>query len=261
MLETMLITFREGLEAFLIVAITLAYLTKTGRFNLVKPAWFGVIVALIISATTGYHIQELAGEPVTEGILALIAGGLVATLTVYVMKTAGTIRQDIHNRIEKHAAQDGALAEIGIFFFVVLMISREGMETALMLGALTGKTETSALMGGAMLGLALVGVIGYFWIRQSHRINLKLFMQVTGIFLVLFSIHLFLYGLHELSEMHAIPFLSEEMTITFHHMTEPFEPGEPIGNLITYSLLAIPCGWLFVSYLRGKPETQAAAAE
>lgn len=260
MLETLLITFREGLEAFLIVAIMLAYLTKTGRFNLITPVYAGSIVALLISATTGYHIKEMASNPVTEGTLALIAGGLVATLTVYVMKTAKTIRQEIHSRLEKQAEQDGAMAEIGIFLFTVLMISREGMETALMLGSLSKHIGGEATLVGIGGGLALVGLIGYFWIKQSHRINLKLFLQVTGIFLVLFSVHLFLYGMHELSEMGALP-LPDSMNMAFHTFTERFEPDHPIGQAITYSLLVIPCGWLLVSYLRDRFAAIPAGAE
>lgn len=261
MLETMLITFREGLEAFLIVAITLSYLIKTGRFNLVRPVWAGVLVALLVSATTGWHVAELAGEPVWEGTLALIAGVLVASLTVYVMRTAKTIRQDIHSRIEKHAAQEGALAEIGIFAFTVLMIAREGMETALMLGSISGRTDAGAMMAGAALGIMLVAVIGWLWLRHSHRINLRLFMQVTGIFLVLFSIHLFMYGIHELSEMAALPFLSDEMAMTVHYWTEPFESSEPLGQLIIYSLLAVPCAWILIAYLHERLGHAQAAAE
>ena len=258
MAETLLITFREGLEAFLIIAIMLAYLTNTGRLNLIKPVYFGIAVALIISASTGYHIGELANDPVMEGMLALIAGALVASLTYYVMKSAKTIRQDIHKRIEKSAQQEGVFAEIGIFVFTVLMIAREGMETALMLGAISSTTEAPAMIFGALAGLSLAGIIGYLWLKQSHKINLKLFMQVTGIFLVLFSAHLFMYGLHELSEMMALP-LSEDMNIWFHHVTEPFESDQPLGMLITYSLLVIPLAWLAYAFWQDRGHQNNAA--
>lgn len=81
MLETAIITFREGLEMFLIVAITLAYLAKTNRPHLKKPVYWGIAVALFVSVTTGWHIAELAEDPMTEGVLAITAGVLVATMT------------------------------------------------------------------------------------------------------------------------------------------------------------------------------------
>ena len=195
MLETLLITFREGLEAFLIIAITLAYLTKTDRQNLVKPVYFGAFVALIISATTGWHIAELADTPFMEGILAIIAGVLVASLTYIVMKNAKNIKKTLTHKIETQATKTGWGAVIGIFLFTVVMVAREGMETALMLGAISSKTDSTSMLIGAMSGLTLTALIGYLWVKQSHKINLKLFMQVTGVFLILFSIHLFLYGI------------------------------------------------------------------
>ena len=99
MLETLLITFREGLEAFLIVAITLAYLTKTGRDHLKMPVYIGIIVALVISATTGWHIAEMADTPFIEGWLAIVAGILVASLTYYMMTSAHKIKSHIGDTI------------------------------------------------------------------------------------------------------------------------------------------------------------------
>lgn len=262
MLETAVVIFREGLEAFLIVAIMLAFVTNTGRHNLRKPIFSGIIVAFLISATTGYHVADLAQEPIWEGSLAIIAGLLVASFTIYIMRTAKHIRGDIHKRMETAASQDGALAEIGIFVFTILMIAREGMETALMLGAYSGQIEPAQMWMGAALGFGLVAVIAYLWTTQSHKINLKLFLQVTGVFLVLFAFELFFYGLHELSEMNNIPLIGEEANMNFHIWSEFIE--EPIiSNLITLGLLAIPSLWLLGAYVRDKvkPVQKFSAAE
>jgi high-affinity iron transporter len=245
MLETAIITFREGLEMFLIVAITLAYLIKTGRNHLKEPVYWGVGVAAIISLTTGWHIAELAQDPAMEGALALTAGVLVATMTYTVMKASRNMRNDINARLETHAQKEGWGAVLGIFFFTLLMIVREGMETAMMLGAMSGSINQGNLIVGALAGFAAVGVIGYVWVKQSHRINLRLFMQATGIFLIMFCAHLFMYGFHELTEVGAMPFIDN---FKWHMLTEPFEPGEPIGNLITAALLVVPGLWLAYSY-------------
>jgi len=249
MLETAVITFREGLEMFLIVAIMLAYLTKSGRAHLRESVYWGIGVAVLISVSTGWHIAELAQEPAMEGGLAIAAGVLVASLTYTMMKKAKNIRQEIGARLEASAAKDGFAAMAGVFGFTVLMIAREGMETAMMLGSMSGAINNGDLLVGALIGFAAVGAIGYLWVKQSKNINLRVFMQVTGIFLILFCVHLFLYGFHELTEGGLIPGIDN---FYWHNLTEPFEPGEPIGQLITLSLLAIPCGWIFVNYLRHK---------
>lgn len=251
MLETMLITFREGLEAFLIVAIMLAYVTKTGRTNLIKPIYAGIVASVLLCGFTGFQVASMAENPAWEGFFALLAGALVATMTVYVMKTAGNISGEIKARIDRESEKDDSMAEIGIFAFTVLMISREGMETAMMLGAISGSVDAAMMMTGAALGITLVAIIGYMWVKQSHRINLKLFMQVTGIFLVLFSIHLFTYGFHELTETELLP-LPDHWVMTLHTLSEPLESGEPIGQAILYSMVVVPCLWIAVTYFRNR---------
>jgi high-affinity iron transporter len=63
MIDTLLITFREGLEAFLIVAITLAYLTKTNRLALIPAVYAGVGVAILLSSYIGYRIGDCTPVP------------------------------------------------------------------------------------------------------------------------------------------------------------------------------------------------------
>jgi high-affinity iron transporter len=261
MLETSIITFREGMEMFLIVAIMFAYLTKTGRNHLKEPVYWGVGVAAIVSVTTGWHIAELAEDPLMEGMLALTAGVLVATMTYTVMKAAGTLKKVINDKIEIVAQKDGMAAMVGMFVFTFVMIVREGMETAMMLGAMSGNVNDGELIMGALLGFAIVGVIGYVWIKQSYRINLRLFMQATGIFLMMFCLHLFMYGFHELTEVAAVPFIDN---FKWHTLTEPFESGEPIGDLYSIAMVVVPLAWMAYSYGWDKyiaPRLMPSAAE
>ena len=247
MLETFVITFREGLEMFLIVAIILAYLSKTGRTSMKRAVYWGIGVAILISVTTGWHIAELAQDPFMEGAFALSAGVLVASMTYMVMRSAKNIRKNIHNKVDRTAEKGGLAAIVGMFLFTVIMISREGMESAMMLGSLSSALSIGDLFFGVVMGFGAVAVIGNLWISQSERINLRVFMQVTGIFLMLFCVHLFLYGFHEITEVQAVPFIDN---VYWHTLTEPLEPGEPIGDLISLVLLAIPCAWIGINYYR-----------
>ena len=49
MLQAFVITLREGLEAFLIVAISLAYLRKTGRQQLIPAVHWGIALSILVS--------------------------------------------------------------------------------------------------------------------------------------------------------------------------------------------------------------------
>ena len=46
MLQSFVITLREGLEAFLIIAISLAYLRKTDRRELIPAVHWGLAAAI-----------------------------------------------------------------------------------------------------------------------------------------------------------------------------------------------------------------------
>ena len=48
-LQAFVVTLREGLEAFLIVAISLAYLRKTGRLELIPAVRWGIALSILIS--------------------------------------------------------------------------------------------------------------------------------------------------------------------------------------------------------------------
>jgi high-affinity iron transporter len=254
MLQTLIITFREGLESFLIVAIMLAYLTKTGRHHLKTPVYWGIAAALLVSATTAWHVAALAQNPVWEGSLAIASGIMVASFTIYVMRTAKNIRSDINHSLEENARKAGFAAAFGIFLFTVLMVAREGMETAMMLGTMTATTSLPSMLIGGVAGLGLMAVIGGMWVSHGHKINIKLFLQVTGIFLVLFSIYLFAYGVSELSE------------VLEHGAGEVESPDELawealLGQIASYGLLAVPCLWLGYAWMKDKffaPKIEAA---
>ena len=136
MLQAFVITLREGLEAFLIVAISLAYLRKTGRRGLVPAVHWGIAVSIGLSVWLGVLLQRARNQALWEGLLALAAAVLVASLIVHMWRAARHIKRQIEGRLHDSAAKGGAAAFLGVFAFTVLMISREGMETALLMNAL-----------------------------------------------------------------------------------------------------------------------------
>jgi len=134
MTTAFIITLREGLEAFLIVAISLAYLKKTGRQQLVAAVHWGIAVAVALSVGAAFLFQQASNQALWEGILGLTAALLVGTLIVHMWRHAKRMKRDIEAHLESSAAKVGTKALIGVFLFTLLMITREGMETALLMG-------------------------------------------------------------------------------------------------------------------------------
>ena len=99
------------------------------------------------------------------------------------------------------------------------MISREGMETALLMGTLALQVQAMTIIAGAVAGTLAAAASRWLWSRYGHRVNLGLFFQVTAIFLLVFVVQLLIYGFHELTEANIFPD-SEAL----HWATEPYGP-------------------------------------
>ena len=136
MLQAFVITLREGLEAFLIVAISIAYLKKTGRRSLVPAVNWGIAGSIALSILAGLLFARAANQALWEGILALVAGVLVASLTVHMWRAGKRMKKEIETRLEASSARLGTGAFLGVLGFTLLMITREGMETALLMNTL-----------------------------------------------------------------------------------------------------------------------------
>jgi high-affinity iron transporter len=256
MAQAFVITLREGLEAFLIVAISLAYLRKSGRAELTRAVHIGILAALALSAVGGYVLYNAANQELFEGPLAIVAAISVTWMVVHMWRAGRHMKGDIEGRLASSSGRVGAGAFLGVFLFTVLMVTREGMETALLLLQLK---ETLYLVLGAALGLVGAAALAALWSRYGHRVNLGLFFQVTAIFLFVFVVQLLIAGVHEMSEQNMLPF-SEPI----HEATESWGPDSAFGHALTYALVLLPAGWLALKGLMGgtshkRPHTAAAA--
>lgn len=240
MLQMLVVTLREGLEAFLIVAITIAYLRKTGRDALVPAAWWGTGTAVALSSVLGVFLAEYAVLPIWEALLATVAAVLVISMVVYMLKHAKEMRSEIGARLAAAAQAAGASAKLGVFFLVLLMITREGMETALIIASLARQIDSGSMLGGALIGISLAALVAWAWSRYGHHVNLGLFFQVTSIFLLLFALQLLIYAFHEATEANALALDNAY----WHIATEPYGPEGEYGAWLTYALVLLPGLWL-----------------
>ena len=248
MLQAFIITLREGLEAFLIIAISLAYLRKSGRQQLVPAVHWGIAASVVLSIGAAILFQRASNQALWEGVLALTAAILVASLIVHMWRHAKTIKRDIEHRLSVSVAQVGMQAAAGVFLFTLLMITREGMETALLMGTLVAQGSSALnLMLGAAGGVMAAAALAWLWSRYGHRVNLALFFQVTAVFLAVFVVQLLIYGFHELTEANLFPG-SEAL----HWATEPYGPDGVYGQYLSYMLVLLPMGWLAVSAVMGR---------
>jgi high-affinity iron transporter len=255
MIQAFVITLREGLEAFLIVAISLAYLRKTGRRELVPAIHWGIGTSILLSIGAGLLLARARNQALWEGVLGIVAAFLVASLTVHMWRAGRHMKKDIEGRLAASSGKLGGGAFWGVFVFTLLMITREGMETAMLMNALLFQVKAMSIAGGALGGTLIAAFIAFLWSRFGHRVNLARFFQVTAVFMFVFVVQLLIYGFHELAEAHVLP-NSEAL----HWATEPYGPDGVYGHYLTYMLVALPLGWLAVSSIFGKGPRQRSQA-
>jgi high-affinity iron transporter len=243
--QMLVVTLREGIEMFLIVAIAAAYLRKTGRESLLPAVWWGAASAVAASVVLGVWLAEVAVQPFWEGMLALVASALVISMVIYMLKAAKHLRADIAARIESVSARPGAW--LGVFLFTLLMITREGMEFAFVAASIANQSGGQALLAGAFVGLVLAALLAAAWAQYGHRVNLVLFFQVTSIFLILFVVQLLFYAFHEFTEANALPIDNAY----WHLATEEWAEGT-YANMISVALIVIPLAWLGYASFRGR---------
>src|SRR5689334_4402874 len=100
MLQAFVITWREGLEAFLIVAISVSFLRKAGRAALLPAVHWAIAAAVVLSAIGGYVLFHAANQEWLEGPLALVAAASVTWLTVHMWRAGRRMKSDIEGRLE-----------------------------------------------------------------------------------------------------------------------------------------------------------------
>ena len=257
MLNVFVMTLREGIEAFLIVAITLAYLKQTQRHALASAVYWGTGGAVALSAIASYFFAQADNKPLWEGILATLAAVLVISMTVYMLKAARHLRTNIGRGIEAALAnRDTRAGWWAVLAFVLLMITREGMETALVLSTLALEKGSEALLTGAILGVGGAALIAWLWARFGRRVNLPRFFQVTAIFLLIFSLQLVIYAVHELSEANVLPGVDNEW---LHLVSEPCGPEGYWGQMLTWSMVIVPLAFLLWVGVRARLAPAATA--
>ena len=202
MLGQYLITFREVLEAALIISIVLAYLSRTGRKSLSHYVWYGVIIATSASAIFGVSIWLVYGtlpksiQVLFEGVAALIAVAVLSSM-IYWMATKGKeLKSEVEKRVEAIASR-GAI--LGLVSFSFIAVFREGLETVLFLTPFL-VTDTLATLAGLFLGILTSLALAYILFTVGMKINIRRFFYFTSILLVLLAGGLVGYGVHELIE-------------------------------------------------------------
>jgi high-affinity iron transporter len=212
MIASFVITFREALEAALIVGIVLGYLARTKQTRYNAVVYLAIAAAAAASIAGAMLFTRVAGgftgraEEIFEGVTMLVGAGLLTTMILWMMKQRN-VAAELRDRVASEVAQAQV---VGLFSLVFVSVLREGIETVIFLGAASFVSADSNLIGG-LVGLLAAAILGYLIFAGSMRLDLRKFFTVTSILLILFAAGLVAHGVHELQEAGLIPLVMEHV--------------------------------------------------
>ena len=189
---------REGLEAFLIIAIMLEYLNKTNRESDRKFVFHGLAYGLLVSVVFGgilFGISSLLGNGNTniaklwEFGASFVALVLITTFIVFMLKNKNNIVNDIRGKMS------ASVSKKAIVLLTMIMVAREGAEIVLFIFA---SVEQLSYATGAMSGVLLSAVLVFLIYKSLIRVNLKVIFNITLVYLILQAGFMLGYSFHEL---------------------------------------------------------------
>ena len=248
MIQTFVITLREGVEAALVIAIAISYLKKTGRAALLPTVYHALITAVVASFIAAWGFSRLGiSNDSYEGWTLLASAAFVLTMVVWMNRHGMKVKTAIESRLQNQGSENSS--RLSLFLFVFLMIFREGVETVILLAAVRIGTEGILEWFGAILGIGLAFLFGVSFIRGTIRVNLRQFFQMTSVILMVVVAQLAITGLHELSESGYLPASPGEMALV----------GPIVNNEVFFliTILALAAAMMLLEWRqRRAPKTQ-----
>jgi high-affinity iron transporter len=199
---SLLITFREALEAALIVTITVTYLRKMGRQELNKYSYLGAASAVVVSLLIGVGLQTFYGglgdtaSQLFEGVASLTAVVVLTSMIFWMTKHSKEIKGELEGKIEQ-AVTRGEIYGIATLSFVA--VAREGLETVLFLSTSFIQDQVGTIVG-ALTGTLIVVGLSVLLMRGTVELEVGRFFKVTSVLLLVFGAGMAGYGVHELIE-------------------------------------------------------------
>ena len=238
MIASFLLALREGLEAALIVGLTISVLTKMNRREQTPAVWAGVGVATAVSLIVALVLNRVGAafegraEYIFEGVTMFLASAVLTWMIFWMARQGRQVQNELQTDVKTALAKGGRWGLFAIAFFAVV---REGIETALFLTAAAMTSSAQQVLIGGLAGLAAAAILGWLLFATAVRLNLRRFFQVTSILLILFAAGLMAHGIHEFNEAGLIPGIIEHVWDMNHILDENSAVGITLKALFGYN--------------------------
>lgn len=238
MLATLLIVFREMVEAGLIIGIVLA--ATRGVVGRSLYIGYGIVTGIagacsiaLFAHTINEALEGIGQEVFNISILSL-AVIMLAWHNVWMSRHARHIRQEM--RAVGESVAKGKRSLIALAVVVGIAVLREGAEIVLFLyGILLSEKQTStAMLAGAIMGIALGGGLAFFMYAGLLRIPARYVFKVTSILITLLAAGMAAQVASLLQQAGIITSLTEIVWDSSHFISSSSLTGKILHTLIGY---------------------------
>lgn len=213
MLPAFLITFREVIEASLIVATILGILTKLGRRKSSRTVWLGTaaamginIILLLLGSLAGIKFQALyigRTEQLVEGFLMFVSAVFITWAVFFLHNYFAQYKTHLLSKIKQTV--EGPIERKGLFMLAFTAVFREGFEIVIFLSTIFLSDNPANIFAGFTGGTIAGILISLALFSATLKLPIYYAFRTTSILLILFAGGLLAHGYHELAEAHVVP--------------------------------------------------------
>lgn len=251
MLATLIIVFREVIEAGLIVGIVLAATSGVPRRSLwvgcgVLGGMLGACLVAIFANTISASIEGV-GQEIFNVIILLAAVVMLTWHNVWMARHGREV--SMHMRNIGDEVSKGRRSLLALSVVVGIAVLREGSEIVLFIYgiALSGNDTSSAMAVGALLGLALGIALGAATYKGLVHIPNRLLFTVTGWLISLLAAGMAAQAMAFLQQAEIITAFPHAVWNTSNFLSETSLGGKVLHTLIGYT--DRPTGMQLIAYL------------
>ena len=254
------IIVREGLEAILVIAAIIAYLTKSGNGRNLKNVYIGAVCGVIASfaaaAVLAWAKQAFVGaglaQEVIEGITALIAVCVLFYVSNWMISKAeaASWSRYIDGKVQSSVEQGSAFA---LAFTAFLSVFREGAEVVLFYQPMLSEGNPGMVWAGFGAGCVLLVFVYLAITKLSIKLPIKVFFTATSILMAVMCVSFLGSGIKELAEGNVFDLTLNVPGIPENDVIQIFGIYPWLETLLPQLILAIVLLITFmVAHYRGK---------
>ena len=238
MLATLLLVFREVLEAALIVSIVAAATRGVPR----RAAWIGagiglgVVGAVLVAVFAGVIAGSMSGmgQEWFNAIVLLSAVAMIGWHVVWMSRHGRELAMQMKE--VGSAVSAGSRPLTALLIVVMIAVLREGSEVVLFgYGLLASGSSSSSLALGGVLGVLAGVALGFAMYFGLLKIPMKHFFNATNGLLVLLAAGLASEAAGKLVQADALPSLVDSVWDSSWLLTDQSWLGQTLKVLIGYT--------------------------